>query len=356
MALLWADGFDHYGTGTTGRTNMLRGPWAEVSIQSPSTTNPRNGICSLSLTSGYCRRVFGAAKTTVGVGMAFYLTALPTTANRQSLIRLRDANNADQITLTVGTTGTIVLHSGGPTGTSLYTTGVVIRAGEWIHMETKWVANSTAGATDGSVEVRINETAVITYTGDVVATSLLECSQVVFMTQDTGSYPGYLDDVWAWDTATDATNTIADFIGDKDVLTFVPDEDGATSDWVRESDSPSASDFSKVNEAAPDDDTTYLEAANVNDTEDLGIETIPETIDGIVAAIAVNMMRKTDAGAAAVTPYIVGGSGGLGTGSAHTLTEAYAYYHDVVELDPDTSTAWTAATLSASSIRLKRTT
>lgn len=367
MALLWADGFDHYGTGNTGESNMLLGPWADTQNMTIETAQYRNGTASARFAAfGYIRRVFGGAKTTVGVGMAVFFSALPSASDRVGIFTLSDNANDAQVSLVLGTTGTLTLKRGSyTTGTALSTTGVVIRAGEWMHIEVKWVTSSTASATDGTCEVRLNGAAVISYTGDVVATTLLECSQVTFMslgTSGSGSSGSsgvgghYVDDVWAWDTTTDANNTIDDFIGDKDVLTFVPDSDGATSDWVRESDSPSANDYSKVNATSPDGDTTYLEASTVNDTEDLGIETIPATVDGIVAAVAVNMMRKTEAGAAAVTPYIVGGSGGLGAGSAHTLTESYAYYHDVVELNPDTATAWTASTLSASSIRLKRTT
>lgn len=362
MALLWADGFDHYGNTTTGAANMILGPYAQVNNQQPRTTNPRNGTYSLYCpANSYIRRVFGAAKSDVGVGMAFYLTNLPTGASTVSLLQLADTNNIAQVSLVVGTTGTIELRRGVVNGTVLETSAVVIRAGEWIHLEVEWISNVSADSADGSVEIRVNETVVITYTGDVVSTAstLLECSQVRLMVVEnslaTGA-PHYLDDIYAWDTATDANNTIATFVGDKDVLMYAPDADGATSDWVRESDSPSASDFSKVNEVVQDGDTTYLEATTVNDVELLGIETVPATVDGIVAAITINMMRKTEAGASAVTPAIIGGSGGVGAGSAHTLTEEYAYYHDVVELDPDTTAAWTAATLSASSLRLTRTT
>lgn len=361
MALLWADGFDHYGTGTTGRSNMLLGVYAEVNGFSPETTLPRNGICSLEwdvAAGGGIRRVFGGIKYTVGVGFAFRLATLPTIDHTMALITFRDNNNDSQVTITVGTTGTIDVARGTTSGTHLEETSTpVVTAGAWFHIEAKWTTNSTKDATDGNVEIRINETTVIDYTGDVVATDELECSQVLLMkTLAGGGTTYYIDDLYAWDTATDANNTIADFIGDKDALTFYPDADGATSDWVRESDSPSASDFSKVNANTPDGDTTYLEAATLNDTEDLGIETVPATVVGIVAAVAVNMMRKTTAGASDVTPSLVGGSGGVGAGSAHALSETYAYFHDVVELDPDTASAWTATTLSAASIRLKRTT
>lgn len=54
--LIWADGFDHYGTGSDSRVNMLRGVWAafvneaDVSV---SNSTARTGSRSLAVSSAY---------------------------------------------------------------------------------------------------------------------------------------------------------------------------------------------------------------------------------------------------------------------------------------------------------------
>lgn len=360
MALLWADGFDHYGEGETGRTNMLLGVYAEVTGGShiPNATNPRNGLYSIGGSPGFSsrlRRTFGSTLTTVGVGGAFWVSNLPVVSGRFAFIVLADATNTEQISISLSTTGELELRRGGINGTIIATSAQVITAGVWHHVEVKFIASSTIAATDGTVIVRVNDVAVITQSANIdnIATANLEVSQVWFMRPGSTTYgitTAYVDDIFAWDSTGSNNN---DFIGDKDVLTYYPDSDGATTDWVRNTGS---TDYSAVDYAStePDGDTTYLQAASAADVEDLGIETVPSTVTNIVAVVGVNVLKKTEATAATVTPAIVGGSGAVDSGSTHTMTESYAYYHDVYELDPDTSAAWTASTISASSLRLTR--
>ena len=85
MAIIWAEGFDHYGTGDTGRSNMLRGPWAYMAGQlyvSPQTTQKRTGSGSLKFapnpaTGQGARRVLGTARFVVGIAFGIYCTTLP---------------------------------------------------------------------------------------------------------------------------------------------------------------------------------------------------------------------------------------------------------------------------------------
>lgn len=358
MTIEFADGFDHYGSGSTGRANMLLGAWAEVNTNSlPQTTIYANETHSLYGTgtdpSFGARRVLSGALTTVGVAGRFYVTSLPLQNNVLRLFEFRDAANADQVTVCLQSTGTIQAFRGDSDGgTSLGTTASpVVTAGNWFHVEAKWVASSTVSATDGTVHVRVNGTEVLAITGvDNVATSNREVSQIMFMrvVNVTNAGPIAVDDIFAWNSSGAQNNN---FVGDKDALYFTVNGDGGTSAWTRNTGS---NDYEAVDELEQDGDTTYLEATGIGDTEDLEVETVPSTVTGIVAVVQVNLMRKTEAGTSTVKPSLVGGSGGEDEGSTHTLTESYAYYHDVNELNPDTSTAWTATTLSAAKIRLER--
>ena len=359
MALLWADGFDHYLTGATGRTNMLAGSWAEVfSGHTPETTKPRNSICSLACTgAGNSRRVFGSDLSAVGVGGAFWVTTLPTQASKTYYFSLQDSGNVTQVALVAGTTGTLELRLGSITGTVLATSAVCITAGAWHHVEMFWESATGASGVnaDGTVIVKVDEATVISLVGNVdnVSTANLHASQVyIFGNSPVGGATGmYLDDVFAWDTTTSENN---DFLGDKDILPYYTDADGATVEWTPSS---GTDHYEMVNYSAsePDGDTSYLQAGVNGDVEELEVETIPASIQNIVAAVMFNVAKKTDAAACAFTPALISNAA-VGSGSAHTLTEGYVYYYDPIALDPDTSTAWTAATLGAAQVRLTRTT
>lgn len=359
MALIFADGFDHYGTSTTGSANMLLGAWASVSAQwTPATTKPRNSLCSMAHTTsdtlGF-RRTFGTTLTTVGVAGAFWYTSLPLLSTTVTPIQLLDNAGGAQISVNVTSAGFISVRSGGSTGTQLgISAAQVISAGSWAHIECKWIASSTTSATDGTVEVYVNGTIAVNLAANVdnVATSNREVSQVSYGIEADGAgvRPNYVDDVFAWDTTGSYCNSV---IGDKDVLPYYYDGDEATSDWVRNT---GASDFSAVNQTAQDGDTTYIEAAVLNDTEELSVAAVPSSVDGIVAVVMVNMLRKTAAGASEVTVSLVESGGAAAAGTAHVMTQSYAYYHDVVHRNPvDGTTAWTYTTLSAAKGRLKRT-
>jgi hypothetical protein len=360
MALLWMDGFDHYGTSSTGRTNMLRGVYADVDASGfPLTTNPRNSTCSWGSSAGALatglRRVFGAAKTTVGAAGAFWLTNLPDTADLTILMSFLDIDNVAQVSLTLETDGKLTARRGtlsevqaGSATTLGQTATSVFSAGVWHHIECKYVASQTVG----TFTVKVDEVEVIAVTGaDTVNTSNVEASQVLFSRlSDTNVIPAYLDDIYAWDTSGSYNN---DFIGDKDILPYYYDGDGATTAWVRNTGS---TDYEAVDDTTQDGDTTYLQAATALDVEELELSTVPATVAGIVGIALINCMRKTQAGASNVTAAAVETGGAVSSGTDRPMTEEYTYYSDVIERNPVGGTpAWTATTLSAMKLRLTRT-
>jgi hypothetical protein len=359
MTMLWMDGFDHYGTSTTGRTNMLLGVYADVDAAgAPSTTNPRNSTTSFATTGGSAtgiRRVFGAAKTTVGVGMAFWFTNLPSAADTTVLMAFVDTDNVAQVGLVVTTDGKLAVKRGSltnisaGTATTLGTTATtVITAGVWHHVECKYLADQTVG----TVTVKIDEVEVLAITGaDTVNTSNVEASQIVIgRFLDANTLPAYVDDIFAWDTAGSYNNT---FVGDKDILPYWYTGDGATSAWVRNTGS---TDYEQIDDTVQDGDTTYLQAANALDVQEQTLSGVPSTVGGIVAIGLVNCMRKTQAGSASVTAAAVETGGAVSSGTDRPMTEEYAYYLDVIERNPVGGTpAWTYTTLNSMKLRLTRT-
>lgn len=359
MTMIWCDGFDHYGTSSTGSANMLLGAWASVPSQwVPATTKPRNSICSMahsgSDTLGF-RRTFGTTYTTIGVMGAFWYNSLPLSSTTTTPIQLLDNAGGAQISVNVTSAGFISIRSGGSTGTQLgISASQAITAGSWAHIEVKWVAASTISATDGTVQVKVNNTLVVDLSANVdnVATSNREVSQVTFGIEQDGAAirPNYVDDVFAWNSSGSYNN---DFVGDKDILPYYPDADGATSDWTRNT---GAADYDTVNDTSPDSDTTYIEATASGNIEKLELEAVGSNVDGVVGVLMVNFMRKTGAGASSVSCDMEETGGAASANSAHALTQSYSYYHDPVERNPvDGTTAWTYTTLSSSKIKLNRT-
>lgn len=368
MALLWMDGFDHYGTGSTGKANMLLGPYAQISqYYSPSTTRPRNGYASMTLSgsvgTNFIRRTFGSSysNAAVGVGMAIYVTELPALAERVCPFVFTDVNNDEQVTLVINTDGsmkvTLGIRTSGTTLVGGTTSGQVIFAGTWHHIEMKVICD----ATSGRVIVNVDDVEVIDTGAGGVDTDESGTGEVSQVWLGLGATPGitiYVDDIFAWDTTGSYNN---DFIGDKDVLTYYFDGDSGTQQWtpniavahhLQVDDTESAQDPA----GGQDGDTTYLQATSAGNIEELDLEAVPSTVAGIVGVQLVNMMRKTQAGASNVTAVIVEGTiAAESTGTSTALGEEYAYYQEVIERDPVNGTdQWRYDTLSVCKLKLTR--
>ena len=354
MAIEWMDNFSQYGT---TESYMLNGLWAELLSDNggtPSLETDPDGVSGgkvIKLYRGNIRRVLSAAKTTVGVGFRYYMTALPvSSALRPQIIQFADADNAVQVTLLVETTGAISVYRGlGQSGGTLLTTTAtpVLVAGSWNHIEIKVLFSQTVG----TVEVRINEEAVIALTNqDTVSTSLVECSQLRFCatSYNTSNYEnGYLKDVLVWNTSGSQNN---DFMGDCQIVTILPTSDDTFSGWA----STGANGFSVIDETTPDDadyitaevaDTTAAVFALSNLDPDI---TVVKGLQTVVRAL------KTDGGTATLQ-VALNSAGDLDNGDDRPITTSATYWADISELDPDTAAAWTPTTVNAAKLSIDRT-
>jgi len=354
MALLWCDGFDHYGTSTA---KMLDGVYAEVGTSaSISTLNPRTGANHLRINGGsgqaatFVRRVLGGAKTTVGLGAVFYLTALPTGNNCQRIFGYADATNATQLGIVIQSTGTIEAWRGVPgSGTSLgATSSPVVVASAYQHIEAVVLFSQTVG----TVEVRVNGVTVLSVSGvDTCNTALTECSQVYIGGAANGTQTDkthYIDDLFCYDNTSSYNNT---FIGDRRVLTLFPDANTATADWTAVG---AATGYECIDEASPDDDTTYITAATVGLVSQFGLQNLPGGISVINAVVMVERARKTEAGTANTQVSVVSGASTT-AGADKALTEIYTYRQDVFQIDPASAAPFTPSEVDALQFKVART-
>lgn len=347
MALLWCDGFDHYGI----TSNLTEGVYSELSAASLDSTNPRTGThCLTCSTVSSIRRVLGGAKTTVGLGGAFYYPSLPTQPVRARIWEFRDAANLANVTIGLDTTGTITAYRGALGGTVLGVTAApVVSAETYQHIEALVFFSQTVG----TVEVRVNGVTVLSLSGvDTVNTALVECSQIVLGGgTGTGAVGHQLDDVFAYDGTGTYNNT---FIGDRRVITLFPNENTATADWTPVG---AASGYECIDEANPDGDTSYISATapgTPGPVSEFGLDNLPAGISAINGVVLVAFERKTEAGAAN-TQWAIKSGASETAGADKPMTEIYTYRQDVFETDPASAAPFTPAEVDALKAKVERT-
>jgi len=373
MALLWCDGFDHYGGDVE---KMSDGSWASVSTGtsefSISSAIKRTGAYSLFRSVEWwdnvtARRVFGGNKTTVGVGCALYVPALPPVSDRAPIIELKDLNNIVSISLVLQTTGDLALYRGdGISGTLLAVTSTpAIVAQSFQHIEIQATSDSTAGA----VEVRVNGVTVLSVSG-VNTIALTNESWTAFVTtaaavqgfaqvgftgrreprqSNLGLFTLYYDDVFAYDTTGDFNNS---WMGDLRVYTLFPNADTAQADWTP----LSGSGFSNIDDPS-DDDSSYISAgvpgSPAETTSEFGLDDLPETTGLVYGVVLSSRVKKLEAGIADFQSGIVSNSV-ENQGPVHPLTPTYLYYDDVYEYDPDTGASFTTDAIDALQVQVNR--
>lgn len=353
MALLWADGFDHYGA-VVGY--LTQGPYASVSQVALSSANPgpRTGERCIRIVGGVdtgVRRIFGEDKDVAGVGHAFILPTLPTNNSSVCLASFRTAGNVSLVSLGVGSTGQLILKRGefDTGGVVLATSSPCVLSGSYQHFECR------AEIADGvcSFEARINGVTRLSVVGAVVPEGKSAQVQIGTSGQGVFGFPAYMgvDDLYAWD---DTAGGTADFLGDKKVYTRFPASDGALQDWVP---SVGSDGYAMLDNNPPVDGVDYLTAANLgsaNDRSEFGIAMFPAEVVSVAGIVIATRLFKTDAGNAKVLVGVSSG-GAEAVGEEHALSTAPTWYHDVFETDPDTGTVWTLAAVNALTETLERT-
>ena len=228
MAVLFMDGFEHYGVGDSSGEAMLDNVYASItSSVEVSAAEARTGDTSLrlaALNGRFIRRVFPAAVGEVFVGFAFFAQALPTNSERVSICDLRNAANDIMLSVVVLPTGAISVRNGELTSADVaVTAGPVLGAASWNHIEVRAVEST------GVVQVRVNGEQVLDTSSFTFSASFAQWG-------NSGRGPGggantyYLDDLVVNDTTGSYNNT---WKGDLRVATLFPDADATPSGWAR---------------------------------------------------------------------------------------------------------------------------
>lgn len=351
--LRWMDGFEQYGASETHMVEGVGGAaaWSEVtgSGVSLSTANPATGAYNMRMvaTSSFAqkmRRALGQSKQVSGIGYRLSLADLPDTEEAapdtsggiyMSLIEFRDVSNDEQIRINLGTEGSVRALRG---STALGRSDPCIAAGGYHHFECKAsIHNST-----GYVEVRVNEVTVLNLTGiDTQNTANAENSQFRFgmypvvtatvsTTQDT-------DDIFAWDDdASDAENTVVDFVGDKGCYYLPVNADTAEADWLKSS---GVTGYELIDETTPND-SDYIGDSTGAARSIFAVAALPGNVAEVIAMMPVIRARKEESGTVNLRGGVVVGAEESYTATNSPSTE-YAYMTPTPKtIDPDTGVAW----------------
>jgi len=231
------DGFDTYGAGVAGASNMLAGVWAQVQANgSEGLAGPgapswgaRTGTHALAGVSaiGAYRLVLPATKGRVFLSCGFSCDGLPSADFRNQVCSFRDGSNAIIANLWVQSTGIIVLADAA--NAILATTqGPVIVSRNWQFLEMDF--NQAAG----DFVLRVDDatgaaTPVINASGLALgANPVGQITVLDFGVASLGFAATWIDDLFVRDSLGTVNNT---FLGDRRVATLLADADTTTAGW-----------------------------------------------------------------------------------------------------------------------------
>lgn len=369
MASDWLEDFERY----PDVTSALAGPWAWLGgAFSISSANPGTGSKNLRMdpsvsntspvinSVGFARRVFGATRTTEGVGYRISLPQLPAldgtgTVNGQSAFYCAvflDQSANIQLAFQIGTDGSLLCLSGvylpGITGvpTIIDRSQPCFRAGGFQKLEFKVGVGSS-----GAYEARVNGVTRLNGTTNTNPSGAGEVSQILFgqprnslATIDTGVID--FDDMHAWNTSGQSPT---DFVGNGAVVASALNGDTATADWSIVGGAGSG--FASLGDGS---DSTGIDAAAVNDKSAFTRAAMPGTVTGVISAQINFRAQKVGAGDCDVLPSFISGAS-EDTLSAQVMNTTPGWFWQGEAQDPATSAAWTVSALNAANVAFKRT-
>lgn len=334
MAVQFIDGFDLYNG--VGANTGLQSKW----VVSGNSNNNSNAVVAgrfggqalqmqvnTSAVVNYARS-FGAASSG-SVGFAMRLSSLA--AMSLPVTYMSIAGNPN-ISLVVTTTGQLQAYRGYQATLLGVTSSPPILISTWQYIEIEWTINNGSGV----FNVWVDGTRVLNLTGVNTANSgtTVDTFTVSNGTTATGVTTA-IDDVYV-------TTGAATRLGESRVETLRPNADTATKGWTPNTGTVN---FNRVSDVTCDGDTTYVSATAVATADLYGIGAMTTTPAAIFAVQLTGFAYKTDAATRAINLALLSGAT-ASPGANFTLAGGYAKFDRVLETDPNTAAAWTAAAVN----------
>lgn len=193
--------------------------------------------------------------------------------------------------------------------------------------------------TTGTVELRINEQVIITFTGDTITS--FETGRGVAGNSNTSFINVNLHDLYALSTESGTDNN--DYLGDVRVDCFFADTDGAENTFTPAIGTVNAD---MVDDLTPDGDTTYVQAGTIGDVELYNVDALSLGTQ-IYGVQQVSSTRKTDAGAVEMS-FSTKNSGGTRIEAGdESIGDSYGFIVDMMDNDPESGNDWTDAIVNS---------
>ncbi len=351
MALIYADiPSEDTGRYGTSKAFMTDGLWAQVTSAAELLDDPDPNITGnvLYLGSAFARFVYPAAVSTAGIATRVWIPNIPVgESTKPAIHQYRGGSNELLVTIYITPTGGISAYRwDGASATLLgQTTGPVVTANAWRHIESKVYFDNSAG----TVEVRVEGVVVLDL--NTLDTNPTQCAQVAIgVSVDNASVNqlAYFKDVVFWD-GTGSENT--DFVGPCGVYRLTPNAD-VSSGWTP---STGSDDYALVDEAPPVD-SDYIYAGDPPPAASImSMTNLPADIISVRGLVSVVRSEKSDGGDGSLQVSMSPNGTDWDDGSDDAITTAFAYTYDVSEVSPATTDPWTPVEVNAMEVKLNRT-
>lgn len=318
MALLFVDGFDHYGT-----SDILK-KWS-ANTGTISTSGGRRG--GGAFTGGTISRGFVTLTTGIA-GVAYNPGALPT--GSPAVIMQFRFGSTPQVTLAVNASGGLDAYTGNTTDDYLGSTaGSLIPANVFSYIEFK----AKIDPTTGTIDIRVNGTAALSLTAQNTSITGGTTFNGVLLSG------GTVDDFYLCDTSGSANNN---FLGDVRVDMVLPTGDGNYTQWTP---STGTTHYNLVN-ANPPSTTTYNSSTTVANKDSYVMADLSSIASSTVYGVqVVACALKDDSGSRSIQLGARSGSTDA-VGSGQAVSTSAVFYARVMETDP-AGAAWTQTSVNS---------
>jgi len=338
MTLRFIDGFDHYTTTAQFLYKYVEtGPSSYVTLD----TGRRSGSNAVKLysSSGYITKTLDDQAMWI-VGAAVKLGSFPTSTG--TIFQFRDSTGNAQASLCLSTTGALALYRGTASGTLLATSSGALSVGAWNFIEAKL----TIADSGGYFEARVNGEVWVTFTGDTKSSSSIATANSIRLYGMPSAATVYYDDLYVCDGTGSIQN---DFLGDVRVDTIFPSGTGTSTQFTP---TGSANNWENVDDASPDDDTTYNASDTTGNIDTFTFADLSITNATIMGLQTNVLARKDDAGTRLLRAVARVGSINY-EGSDMTLSDSYVGQRQLWAQNPATSANWTEAEINAAEFGYK---
>ena len=339
MTLLWVDGLEMYGAsgGAVNPSTGFKQKYYGYYENRIDVDTSRTG-------SGNCIR-FDSSSTRI--------TTPPLTTNRTLIVgvafKTTDVNTEDILFsfrhpytggYTVGYNCLEVMLDSGEikilrANTQLgSTSNLALTANTWRYLEVKVYCDDT----NGTYEVKVDGTSVLTGTGDTKYSSYWNYYSTIMFRRKTSNHL-WIDDLYICDGAGSDNN---DFLGDCKVLEVLPNGD-ASGNWTAQG---GGSRYVEVDEAVLDNDTTYISSDTTGEQavfDYAGANIGSGSVKGVMLSTYAKFSGMTEKHIKHLTQ---NGTGNIVDGTAQLCQEEYMAVTEVFEEDADDA-SWTQSTINS---------